>query len=82
MKKAFGMTTIELRNELHQYIDSADARILQLIYGMVQADSTEKKFELSEMHRQVLDERLEAHVSNPGAGSDWKELKVRISSQL
>ncbi|MEO9803278.1 MAG: addiction module protein [Reichenbachiella sp.] len=76
------MSRVDLRDEIHQYIDKADDRILQLIYGMMQADLSEEDYELSEAHKQVLDERLTAHKSNPQTGSNWKEAKERISNQL
>jgi putative addiction module component (TIGR02574 family) len=80
--KAFVMTTIDIREEIHQYIDQADDRIIKLIYGMVQADLSEVDYDLSEAHKQILDERLQMHKSNPAAGSDWEEVKTRISNQL
>ena len=76
------MGTVKLREEIHQYIDKADDRIIPLIYGMVQADLTREVYELSEAHKRILDERLEAHKSNPSTGSNWKEVKVRISNHL
>jgi hypothetical protein len=82
LEKAFVMTTVDLREEIHHYIDRADDRILQVIYGMVQADLTEEDYELSKAHKQILDERLEAHKSNVTSGSGWKEVKARISEQL
>ena len=76
------MGTVKLREEIHQYIDKADDRIIQLIYGMVQADLTQEDYELSEAHKRILDERLETHKSNPSTGSNWKEVKARISNHL
>ena len=32
------MNTIQIREALHQYINEADDRFIQLIYGMVKAD--------------------------------------------
>lgn len=76
------MTTVDLREEIHQYIDRADDRILQLIYGMIQADLSEGGYELSDEHKKVLDERLSAHKSNPTSGSSWEKTKAKISRQL
>lgn len=76
------MSRVDLREEIHQYIDRADDRILQLIYGMVQADLAEEDYELSTEHKQLLDKRLDAHKSNPESGTDWQQAKARISDQL
>jgi len=76
------MSTVQLREEIHQYIDRVDDRIIQLIYGMMQADLTEEDYELSEEHKKILDKRLQAHKYNPTNGSSWQEVKARISSQV
>jgi putative addiction module component (TIGR02574 family) len=34
--------------------------------------------ELTEEHKRVIDERLDAYHKNPGAGSPWEEVKQRI----
>jgi putative addiction module component (TIGR02574 family) len=54
---------------------------------MVEAiwDSIEEKdeqFELSTETKQLLDERLEAHINNPGEGSSWNDVKARIKKQF
>ncbi len=82
LQKALYMSTASIREELHEYINNADDRFIQLVYGMMQADMTEKDFELSEAHRKILDERLEAHQSSPQSGSKWSDVKSRITNQL
>lgn len=76
------MSSLDLRAEIHQYIDRADERVIHLIYGLVQADLSEEDYELSNAHKQILDTRLEAHKSNPTSGSNWHEVKARISNEL
>jgi len=36
------MGTVQLRQQLHEYIDKADDRLLALVYGMFKADMEEK----------------------------------------
>lgn len=72
------MGAAQLREELHQFIDRADERLLNLIYGMMKADLEEGDYILSEGHKQLLDERLTAHEAAPHEGSDWNEVKSRI----
>ncbi|MBN1768622.1 MAG: addiction module protein [Prolixibacteraceae bacterium] len=42
----------------------------------------DEQVELSAETKQLLDERLEAHKSNPKEGSSWDEVKARIKSQF
>ena len=76
------MNTIQIREELHDFINKADDRILNLIYAMVQADMKEESDQLSDVHKKLLDERLKAHKSNSSSGSSWQEVKSRINNQL
>ncbi len=76
------MSTSQIRELLHQYINQADERLINLMYAMVQADMKEDDYELSAAHKKVLDERLAAHEANPPSGSSWEEVKARIRSQL
>jgi putative addiction module component (TIGR02574 family) len=39
---------------------------------------TEETLGLSDETKQLLDERLAAHVDNPNEGSSWEEVKSRI----
>lgn len=76
------MRTTEMREELHQFINHADERILRLIYGMMKADrDDEHDYPLTEAHKQILDERLTAHEAAPHEGSSWEEVKGRIKKK-
>lgn len=76
------MGTPQIRELLHEYINKADERLINLMYAMVQADMKEDDYELSAAHKKILDERIAAHEANPSSGSSWKEVKTRIRSQL
>ena len=76
------MATPQIRELLHEYINKADERLINLMYAMVQADMKEDDYELSTAHKKILDERIAAHEANPSSGSGWKEVKTRIRSQL
>jgi putative addiction module component (TIGR02574 family) len=73
------MGAAQIREELHQFINRADERILNLMYGMMKADSEEGDYTLSEAHKQLLDERLASHEASPKEGSSWEEVKIRIT---
>jgi putative addiction module component (TIGR02574 family) len=76
------MGAIQIREELHQYIDIADDRLINLMYAMVQADMLESDYKLSDEHKLLLDKRLVAHEANPSSGSTWEEVQSRIKNQL
>lgn len=76
------MNTIQLREELHEFINKADDRLLNLMYALIRADIKEEQYELSEAQKQLLEERLAAHEANPTSGSTWEEVKARIQKKL
>jgi len=76
------MGTPQIRELLHQYINKADERLINLMYALVQADMKEDDYELSTAHKKVLDNRIAEHKANPSSGSSWEEVKTRIRSQL
>jgi len=81
-RKIIIMGTPQIRELLHDYINKADERLINLMYAMVQADMKEDDYELSATHKKILDERLAAHEDNPSSGSSWEEVKTRIRRQL
>lgn len=72
------MSTIEIKEHLHEYIDQADERMLKLLYTMAQSDLEEREDQLNDAHIKILDERIASHKANPEAGSSWEEVKARI----
>lgn len=76
------MGTAQIRELLHEYINKADERLLNLMYAMVQADMKEDDYELTATDKKILDERIAAHEANPSSGSSWEEVKARIKDQL
>jgi Putative addiction module component len=73
------MDTTSIRQEIHQYIDGADERFLNLIYGMIKADKEELYLEdVSSEEIQLIEERLAEYYRNPNNGSDWEEVEKRI----
>jgi hypothetical protein len=42
------MSTIEIKEHLHEYIDQADERMLKLLYALAQADFEEREYQLSD----------------------------------
>lgn len=76
------MGTPQIRELLHEYINKADERLINLMYAMVQADMKEDDYALSAAHKKILDERIAVHEANPSSGSSWEEVKTRVKNQL
>jgi len=73
------MDTTTIRKEIHQYIDGADERFLNLIYGMIKADKEEVYLEeISVEEIQLIEDRLTEYYKNPNSGSSWEEVEKRI----
>ena len=70
------MNAIEIKKELHDYIDDADDRLLRLIYGMILADK--QGHEIPDWHKELVNERLEEYERNPDQVISWEELKLQI----
>lgn len=72
--------TTQLREELHQYINQADDRFVQLVYAMVQADKKEQEL-LSQEEKEELERRVERHKNGQSKSYTWEEVKARLRKQ-
>lgn len=73
------MTINNIREKLHTYIDTADAKKIKGLYmlmeeeviisGTVQIDNTQKK---------ILDERMKQHSNGKDKSYSWKEVHDSI----
>ena len=70
------MSAADIKKELHEYIDEADGRILNLIYGMILADR--QSYEIPDWHKEIIQERLEEYEKNPQEVISWEDLKAKI----
>lgn len=76
------MSKIEIREELHEFIEKADDRLLNMIYAMVHADLTEDNYQLSDDHKKILDDRIKDHEISPTTGATWDKVKTRVENQI
>ena len=76
------MSRAELKEDLHEMIDKADDRVLNMIYAMLRADMSEDHFELNEADKVMLTERLEKSRKDRSAGSDLETVVARVKAQL
>lgn len=61
---------------------SVPERILMVEAIWDSISEKDDQVELSSESKQILDDRLESHRSNPKEGSSWSEVKARIKEQL
>lgn len=62
------MGTVQLREELHKYIDQADDRMLRLVKGMFQADIDDYTVPGEPRNEEILKQRVRAAKSRIGSG--------------
>lgn len=68
VRKEYVMGTIQLREELHKYIDQADDRILRLVKGMFQADTDDYTLPDEQISEETLKIRVNAAKSRINSG--------------
>jgi hypothetical protein len=73
------MGATQIREELHEFINRADERILKLIYGMMKADS-EKEI-LTAEQQEDLDNRIARHKKGESKSHSWSEARVQIEKR-
>jgi low affinity Fe/Cu permease len=71
------MSTAELKKELHDCIEAADESLLNTLYEVIQASENKDDFEVSDEHKQILDERLQAYYANPNDVITLEEFKQK-----
>lgn len=73
---------MQLRDQIHQYVDAADDRLLKLVKAMMdEYFKTEQSLELSPAQKAELDARKERHLSGESASYTWEEVKARLQNK-
>lgn len=71
------MDTIDIRNQLHQYLEVADDRKLEAIYVMLEDAIKELKADYTEEYKAELDSRVEYYL-NGGQMVSPAEMNKRL----
>ncbi|MDT0651104.1 addiction module protein [Autumnicola edwardsiae] len=70
------MATIDLRNTVKEYINTADVRLLKMIKALAETyQNDEQELTLSEEQYQMLDKRREAHLKGESKSLTWEQVK-------
>jgi len=72
------MGSAQMREELHQFINHADERVLNLIYGMMKADNGGL---LTTEQQEDLDKRIERHRNGESKSYSWSEARAQIEKR-
>jgi phosphoribosylanthranilate isomerase len=70
------MTTIDLRNTVKAYINTADIRLLKMMKALAESyQADEQELALSEEQYQMIDKRRESHLKGESKSFTWDEVK-------
>ena len=72
------MGAAQIREELHQFINQADERVLNLIYGMMKADSESL---LTADQQADLDKRIASHKKGESKSYSRSEARAQIEKR-
>lgn len=73
------MGAAQIREELHQFINRADERVLSLIYGMMKADIEMEA--LTQEQEADLDKRIARHKNGDSKSYSWSEARTQIENR-
>ena len=79
LHKHVEMGTPQRIEQIQHYLQTqADERFINLLYGMIKAETENDYYELSDAHKRILDQRLAAHEKNSSSGKSWEEAKTSL----
>lgn len=69
------MATIDLRNTVKDYVNTADVRLLKMMKALAEYQNDEQELTLSEEQYQMIDKRREAHLKKASKSFTWEQVK-------
>ena len=70
------MATIDLRNTVKKYINTADLRLLKMMKALAESyQKDEQEVTLTEEQYQIIDKRREAHLKGESKSFTWEQVK-------
>ena len=73
-------SSIQLRKKIHDFIDQADDKMLQIFNAIISNENSDEKG-LTKEHRAILDKRLEEHQYNPESGKPCTEVVNELKKE-
>ncbi len=75
-KKEIIMATLDLREAVKEYINTADVRLLKMIKALAESyQNDEQELTLSEEQYKIIDKRREAHLKGKSQSFTWEQVK-------
>jgi len=75
------MATIDLRDTVKEYVETADIRLLKMIKALAESyQKDEQETALSEEQYQKIDKRREAHLNGESKSLTWEQVKKNARS--
>ncbi|WP_299892356.1 hypothetical protein [uncultured Lacinutrix sp.] len=75
-KRKMIMATIDLRNTVKEYINTADVRLLKMIKALAESyQKDEQELTLTEEQYQMIDKRRTAHLKGESKSFTWEQVK-------
>ncbi len=70
------MATLDLRNTVKQYVNTADIRLLKMIKALAESyQNDEQELTLTKEQYQLIDKRREAHFKGESKSFTWEQVK-------
>lgn len=76
-KNKYVMGASQIREELHQFINRADERMLNLLYDMMKSDAGM----LTPEQEAELERRIARHKSGESNSYSWAEVRAKIEKR-
>lgn len=61
--------------------DVNDPKLIAIFKNLLKSRLSDQEPEITKEQKELLDRRLEDHLANPDAGTDWQELKQSLYSK-
>ncbi len=72
------MIAIDIREKLHEYIDTSDEKLLKLMLALAKEYNDDDDIEFSAEEIRLLDERHEKYLKGETTLHTWEEVKKAI----
>lgn len=70
------MATVDLRNTVREYINTADIRLLKMIKALAESyQNDEQEITLSKEQYELIDKRRKAHLKGESKSFTWEQVK-------
>ena len=74
-------SSIQLRKKIHDFIDQADDKMLQIFNAIISSEQASKPV-IPESFYKELDEDREKHLIAETPSNTWEDVKERLSKKL